>query len=155
MVQQLGINSLHNFLHPLERFLNPRPRAGIIIQNPIQNLTQAPIRISFDSIQLLLCDTLKVLGSVKDVNINFSIVRQKNNNEGGDNIINALNIPTGRMPHMPNVQQPTWVIFRYLFMIFFIRSCRNKLLSGSVLRTSSLISFDIFRSCASCSRVGC
>lgn len=52
--QEVRVHSLDHLLDADERFLDARPRTGVIVQNAIEDLAEAVIRIPFYVGQLLI-----------------------------------------------------------------------------------------------------
>ena len=151
--QQVGVHAFDYLLDADEGFLDARPRTGVVVQDAVQDLAEAVVGIPLDVGQLLVSDLLQFGGLVERVEVDLDVLRQEHDDEGRGDIVDALHVPARRMPHVPHVQQPKYHP-SYRLIIFWMRSLRKRLLSGSVRSTSSLMSLKIFFSCASCSRLG-
>ncbi len=149
MRQQLGIHSLNHLLYPHKRFLNARPRTGVIIEYPVQYFAEAVVRVPLHCRQLFFCQVLQLGWRIEGVEVELHVLREKDDDEWRGDIVDALHVTAGRMAHVPDIQQ-SGCDGEYLLMIFWMRSLRKRLLSGRVRSTSSLINLKIFFSCASC-----
>ena len=105
--QKLRVHPLDHFLDPHERLLDARPGAGVVIQYPIEDLAQAVVAVPLDALQLPRGELVHLRG-LEGVQVEFDVLGEEHYNEGGDDVVDALDVAAGRMPHVPHVQQSSW-----------------------------------------------
>ena len=151
--QQLRVHPLYHFLDTHKRLLDPRPRTCVVIQNAVQNFTQAVVGVAFDFAEMFFSKFLQFGRNFEGVEVDFGVLGKEDDDEGSDYVVDALDVAAGRVAHVPDVEQSEWHE-HYLRIIFWIFSWRKRLLSGRVRITSSFISLNIFFYWASCSKLG-
>ena len=104
VLKQLWIHSFDDFSHAAEWFLNTWPGASVVIENLIQNFAQAPVAISLNAIKDLILDFIYFLWHLEGLEIDIYNFPEIDHNEGCYCVVDSLNIATGWMSHMPNVQ---------------------------------------------------
>lgn len=109
VLQKLGVHPLYYLFHAGKGFLDAWPWASVVIQNAIEYLTETPIRISLHTFEHPLLHIRQPLRHLKHLQLNLNKLAQEHNQKRRNNIIDALHIPTRRMPDMPNIQYPTHI----------------------------------------------
>ena len=105
MRQQLRIHSLNHLLYPHKRFLYARPRTGVIIEYSVQYFAEAVVRVPLHCRQLFFCQVLQLGWRIEGVEVELEVLREKDDDEWRGDIVDALHVAAGRMPHVPDIQQ--------------------------------------------------
>lgn len=107
VVDHTVVDSFDDLVQFGEGFLDARPRGGVVVEDAVEHFAQAPVGIGLDGFEQGFVDFVNVFDVFKGVLVDLDKVTEIDDDERSYNIIDALDVPAGRMPHVPHIQQPS------------------------------------------------
>lgn len=102
MRMQRRVDACHQLSQPAYLSLDAGLRKDVVVLDAIEELREAPERVGFDGLEHIGWQQ----GDVKHFGVRVDVGAEKDFEEGGSEVVDALNVAAGWMSDRPNVQDP-------------------------------------------------